>query len=236
MFVWGEVSRLLVQLGGKVRVCSGRGELAETIPPSSASRNAITLEQLQGWINSSDSTCSLGGWKVVTLPFCYYSDCFFPLSLLPFPNLLFGSYLYSTAVHTSQAALAKRTFSDGVQLLSTTKQTIMLPSSVTQAFSHVWSVHLLIIWTTMKEDMEGPGTVQPSKFTREYRANTSIRRMSATAFKAGNKIICFYFLISFSFVPKLSLKTLSVNISETVTAITVIIWVVSPVMPSPCPW
>ncbi|XP_077201418.1 sushi domain-containing protein 1 isoform X1 [Paroedura picta] len=49
--------------------------------------------------------------------------------------LLLSFFTARAAVHTSQAALAKRTLSDGVRLLSTTKQTIMSPPPVTQTFS-----------------------------------------------------------------------------------------------------
>lgn len=31
------------------------------------------LEELQGWINSSEGICSFGGWEVIALPFHYYS-------------------------------------------------------------------------------------------------------------------------------------------------------------------
>lgn len=59
----------------------------------------------------------------------------------------------------------------------------------------------------MEEDMGGSGAVQLSNFTQEeeYRASKSIHRMSAAAFVAGSKMICFYFLASFSLVLKLSL-------------------------------
>ncbi|XP_060093127.1 sushi domain-containing protein 1 [Heteronotia binoei] len=51
--------------------------------------------------------------------------------------LLLSFFAARTAVQTSQAALAKRMLSNEVRLLSTTKQTIMLPSPVTQTFSRV---------------------------------------------------------------------------------------------------
>ncbi|XP_015271062.1 PREDICTED: sushi domain-containing protein 1 [Gekko japonicus] len=52
--------------------------------------------------------------------------------------LLLSFFAARAAIHTSQqAALAKRTLADGVRLLSTTKQTITLPSPVTQTFSRV---------------------------------------------------------------------------------------------------
>ncbi|XP_054842933.1 sushi domain-containing protein 1 [Eublepharis macularius] len=51
--------------------------------------------------------------------------------------LLLSLFTARVAVHASQAALAKRTLYDEVQLLSTTKQTNTIPSQMTQTFSRV---------------------------------------------------------------------------------------------------